>query len=386
MQQFYKRALVALIFLLVVDAFFAAFCISQSYVSLPVLAARRDGTYWRYSGVTDSDRGGRSTIRIGDPDGERLRFDFRVVESPAYPYAAAELLLFDKNERLAQIDWSKYETATFLAKCQPASSLMFVISAFDDKMSKIGDFLSYRTPQSFFSCTKKGVLVSVDLHRLIIPEWWFTFHKIPMALDEYKLNKVTKVAFGASIQALRNVDTHVEISEFTLHCRDYRFIVGLVVFLVVGWSAFGIWFFLGHARALTASVNSKLKKDLPLVAYRQLTLEPYKDKERESVVRFVATNYTDVDLDLEAVVLATGVNRNKINVFLKAELGMTFTGYLNKLRLTEAARLLSEKSGATISEIAYSVGYGNVPYFNKLFKEEYGCTPKAFRSLPIEQE
>ena len=386
MQQFYKRALVTLILLLVVDAFFAAFCISQSYVSFPVLAARRDGTYWRYVSFTDNDQGGHSTVRIGDPDGQRLRFDFRVEESDAYPLAAAELLLFDKNERLAQIDWSKYETATFLAKCEPASSLMFVISAFDDKMSKIGDFLSYRTPQSFFSCTKKGVLVSVDLRRLIIPQWWFTFHKIPIAMDDYQLNKVSKVAFGASVQAPRNVDTHVEISEFTLHCRDYRFIVGLVVFLVVGWSAFGIWFFFGHARALTASVNSELKKDLPLVAYRQLTLEPYKDKEKESVVRFVATNYTNVDLDLEAVVLATGVNRNKINVFLKAELGMTFTGYLNKLRLTEAARLLSKKSGATISEIAYSVGYGNVPYFNKLFKEEYGCTPKAFRSLPIEQE
>ncbi|WP_157200825.1 AraC family transcriptional regulator [Massilia sp. Root351] len=34
-----------------------------------------------------------------------------------------------------------------------------------------------------------------------------------------------------------------------------------------------------------------------------------------------------------------------------------------------------------MAEIAYSVGYANVSYFNKLFKEEYGCTPKAFRSL-----
>jgi AraC-like DNA-binding protein len=55
------------------------------------------------------------------------------------------------------------------------------------------------------------------------------------------------------------------------------------------------------------------------------------------------------------------------------------------LRLTEAARLLSENSGAAILEIAYSVGYSNVSYFNKLFKEEYGCTPKVFRSLSVQQ-
>jgi AraC-like DNA-binding protein len=104
------------------------------------------------------------------------------------------------------------------------------------------------------------------------------------------------------------------------------------------------------------------------------------------VLRYIATNYTDTEIDLESVVSATGTNRNKVNEVLKTELGMTFTSYLNKLRLTEAARLLAEKSGAAIAEIAYSVGYSNVSYFNKLFKEEYGCTPKSFRSLAIQQD
>jgi AraC-like DNA-binding protein len=76
-----------------------------------------------------------------------------------------------------------------------------------------------------------------------------------------------------------------------------------------------------------------------------------------------------------------GADREKINEILKTELGMTFTGYVNKLRLTEAARLLTDKVGMPIADVAFSVGYANVSYFNKLFKEEYDCTPKAFRSL-----
>ena len=68
-----------------------------------------------------------------------------------------------------------------------------------------------------------------------------------------------------------------------------------------------------------------------------------------------------------------GAGREKINEILKTELGMTFTGYVNQLRLTDQA-------GMPIADIAFSVGYANVSYFNKLFKEEYGCTPKAFRS------
>jgi AraC-like DNA-binding protein len=34
-----------------------------------------------------------------------------------------------------------------------------------------------------------------------------------------------------------------------------------------------------------------------------------------------------------------------------------------------------------VAEIAYSVGYANSSYFNKLFKEEYGCSPREFRKL-----
>jgi YesN/AraC family two-component response regulator len=95
----------------------------------------------------------------------------------------------------------------------------------------------------------------------------------------------------------------------------------------------------------------------------------------------MATEYTNHDLSLDAAIAALTLNRNKINELLKEELGLTFTAYLNKLRLTEAARLLTESDNVNISEIAYAVGYNNVPYFNKLFKQEYGCAPKTFKTL-----
>ena len=50
-----------------------------------------------------------------------------------------------------------------------------------------------------------------------------------------------------------------------------------------------------------ASVASSLKKDVPLVAYRQLTLEPYKDNEKETILHFIATNYTDTELNLDSL-------------------------------------------------------------------------------------
>lgn len=386
MQKFYRQALLALIGLVIADALLAFFLIYQSYLTVPILAADGPGAGWQYMTNTDQTIGGTSSATIPDPRRKQLRFDFKMTSAGQFPFAQAGMILRDAKGEVVQADWTKYNEISFLAKCAPSNSMALWISTFDDNVSKVGDFLTYRTPGSYFSCNEQGVPVSLDLARFTIPDWWFYSVKLDLSHQGYVLNKVSKLVFGTSSQSPSNVDSYLDITELTLHGRDYRYIAALVVILLASWLAFAFWFVRAHAQALTSSLNSKMKSDLPLMAYRELTLEPYRDKEKATVLRYIATNYTNADLDLDSVVSATGTNRNKVNEILKTELGMTFTSYLNKLRLTQAARLLIEKGSATISEIAYSVGYSNVSYFNKLFKEEYGCTPKDFRSLASQQK
>ena len=384
MQEFYKKALLALIVLLIVDALLAVFFVYQAFPTRALLPGHRDGARTHFGTYSDVSTGGRSTVRLHDASPDRLRFDFTLRET-AYPFVAADLVLDDAKGRPVLEDWSRFRTITFVAKCAPATSLMMEVSTFDEKLSKPGQYATYVPPRTYFSCSEQGMPVTLDLTRLMIPEWWFPARKQDLALQAYRLDKVGKIMFGTSAVTPRNVASYVEIGELTLHGRDYRYLAALAAIILGGFAAFGGWFFLAHSRALLASVNSKMNINLPIVAYRQLTLEPYKDKEKASILRYIASTYTDPKLDLEAVAEGTGANRYKINEVLKSELGMTFTSYLNKLRLTEASRLLTEKSSAAVSEIAYLVGYSNVPYFNKLFKEEFGCTPKSFRMLSAQQ-
>jgi len=317
---------------------------------------------------------------------DRMRFDLNLPPDNPDVNASADLLAVDGKGTPALADLSKYSTVSFVATCSPANSMFFVASIYDEHVSQSGNFLTYPPAQTYFSCNEQGVPVTLDLTRLTIPQWWFeTLHR-DLARQDYTLDRVARLVFGATPQSPRGTPIHVEISWITLRGRDYGYLAWLAGLVAAGWIAFGVWFFRAHARAMIASVDTQLKTDLPLVAYRQLTLEPYRDKEKAAVLKFIATNYTDPELDLEGVVAATGTNRTKVNDVLKSELGMTFTSYLNKLRLTEAARLLIEKSDTTVAEIAYSVGYANVSYFNKLFKEEYGCTPKSFRTLADQQD
>lgn len=58
--------------------------------------------------------------------------------------------------------------------------------------------------------------------------------------------------------------------------------------------------------------------------------------------------------------------------------GYTMTEYLNQIRLQQAAFQL-QYTDNTISSICYNVGLSSASYFNKLFKQVYGVTPKEFR-------
>jgi len=95
MHEFYKKALVALILLLIVEALAACMCVYLSYPSATLVPWGRGGIHWRLVTTTDAVQGGTSTIRILDSGERSLRFDFRLTTVPAFPFVSADMLLED---------------------------------------------------------------------------------------------------------------------------------------------------------------------------------------------------------------------------------------------------------------------------------------------------
>ncbi|HEY9575919.1 MAG TPA: AraC family transcriptional regulator [Lachnospiraceae bacterium] len=67
-----------------------------------------------------------------------------------------------------------------------------------------------------------------------------------------------------------------------------------------------------------------------------------------------------------------------ISRIVKRRTGQTYTDLLQKKRLGQAAFFL-KNTKLSITDIALNVGYNNFSYFYKLFKKEYGLTPKEYR-------
>lgn len=62
----------------------------------------------------------------------------------------------------------------------------------------------------------------------------------------------------------------------------------------------------------------------------------------------------------------------------KDETGLTFQNYLQKVRVREGCRLLANTS-KKVAEIAELVGYSDPKFFNEVFKNHMGMTPREFK-------
>ena len=64
----------------------------------------------------------------------------------------------------------------------------------------------------------------------------------------------------------------------------------------------------------------------------------------------------------------------------KKEIGVTLQEYLVRLRIREALRLL-DNPNASITDIAYTVGFNDSSYFSRTFKKYLNHSPSEFRSI-----
>ena len=85
-------------------------------------------------------------------------------------------------------------------------------------------------------------------------------------------------------------------------------------------------------------------------------------------------------LSLETLAQQYHYNEKYLGNLFKKNLGMSFRDYLNERRLRYACGRLKDCT-TSVLDIASQAGFGNVTYFNRLFKEKYGVTPSKYREL-----
>jgi YesN/AraC family two-component response regulator len=100
----------------------------------------------------------------------------------------------------------------------------------------------------------------------------------------------------------------------------------------------------------------------------------------ERLLNVFETHVGQSDFSIADFAKEVGMSRSNLHRKLIALTNQPAHEFLRSLRLKRAAQLLQQDAG-TISEIAYAVGFSNPSYFSKMFRLQYGHTPREFVNL-----
>jgi len=84
------------------------------------------------------------------------------------------------------------------------------------------------------------------------------------------------------------------------------------------------------------------------------------------------------EMQLNACAEMFHMSSNHITRLFKQNLGLGFTAYKNQLRI-EKAKDHFQNTDSSIKEVCQEVGYVNINYFYRVFKEYVGVTPKEYK-------
>ena len=126
--------------------------------------------------------------------------------------------------------------------------------------------------------------------------------------------------------------------------------------------------------------NGLLKSWLMLLVRYVKVDNDEKDNEMiNKVIDYLHDNYRK-NISNSQIARHFNYHTNYINRIFKQHTGMSLRQYIINIRIRKAMELLSH-SDISITVTSREIGYENVTYFSRLFKEKVGLTPSKYKQF-----
>jgi len=97
----------------------------------------------------------------------------------------------------------------------------------------------------------------------------------------------------------------------------------------------------------------------------------------EKAIEIVKQHMSDSEFSVEEFGINVGMSRSQLHRKLRALVGQSASEFIRTLRLNVASELLASKTG-NVAEIAFEVGFNNLSWFSKCFKQQFGVLPSEY--------
>ena len=103
----------------------------------------------------------------------------------------------------------------------------------------------------------------------------------------------------------------------------------------------------------------------------------------QSIRLYLQENYTDPNLSMASLSELFDMSESTMSRFFKAHMGVTFSTYLENMRLNEAETLLTS-TDLSVKDISAMIGYTTPTTFYKAFRRKWGVSPTTHRDVSRE--
>lgn len=138
----------------------------------------------------------------------------------------------------------------------------------------------------------------------------------------------------------------------------------------------------GRPFSLHWSIPQAAERLKDYVRYLASRLNRQRDRGARKLIRdiqcYLAAHYHE-QITLAETARRFHLNKNYLSQLFKHETGVTFTVYLNTLRIEKAKERMMQ-TGETVTEISAKTGFNDFRYFSRVFRRMTGCTPTEYKA------
>ncbi|MFN3850516.1 MAG: ATP-binding protein [Spirosomataceae bacterium] len=126
------------------------------------------------------------------------------------------------------------------------------------------------------------------------------------------------------------------------------------------------------------NLKKQFSKEIVNLNPEEIKVNSVEAKFLNKIKEVVEANIVNQQFDVEQFAAAMNMSAVQLRRKMKSLTNFTVVEYVRNYRLQKAANLLKQKT-ASVSEIAYQVGFESLPYFSRVFQEHYGVPPSEYK-------
>lgn len=275
------------------------------------------------------------------------------------------------------IDLTGWDDIEFDLSTNRPMGIQFVLIGHDAKIWRDGDYLSRRASETKMVMTKSSPH-RIPISSFQLADWWIQRGLVPSIDTARSFDQVVNFEVKFLYEAPNPAPGQDTLILHRIRLVSSQPLAGFWIWSLpsLGWLGLAAYMFWKHRIRTLARVASPRAPNSTVPNPRDLGDE--KLALRDKLTSFLAANYHREELDADTTCREAAIPRQKLPEIVR-EMNSTFKELLNDMRLGEASRLLRETENP-VSEIAFAVGYGSIPHFNRVFRERFGCAPLAYQA------